>query len=77
MRTYAAANVNAGDTQATFALCNDAGTLLSSEPLSTNIPTAAGRETGAGFIATNSGTTATDLAHLDKMALAWGSDRIR
>jgi hypothetical protein len=69
--------VNSNASQVDFYLYNDGGTLLWTNNLTANIPTAAGRETGAGFIATNSGTTATDLVHLDYMALAWGSDRVR
>jgi hypothetical protein len=69
--------LNTDSGQETFAIYNDGGTLLWSDTLSTNIPTASGRETGAGLIATSLGTTATDLVHLDYMALAWGNDRVR
>jgi hypothetical protein len=60
-----------------FAVYNDSGTLLWSDTLSTNIPTAAGRLTGLGIIATNSGTTAVGLIDLDYMAVTWSSDRTR
>jgi hypothetical protein len=66
--------VNSNATSVTFYLYNDAGSLLGSQSLTTNIPTASGRETGAGFVATNSGTTATLLAYWDWMAL-WFNDR--
>jgi hypothetical protein len=39
------------------------------DSLSTNIPTAAGRELGEGFVGTNSGTTAYALARLDYLSV--------
>jgi hypothetical protein len=69
--------LNSAGTQVTFAIYNDSGTQLWSDTLSTNIPTASGRETHVGTMAINSGTTAIDLMHLDWMALAWSSDRTR
>jgi hypothetical protein len=69
--------VAANAASVTFALYDDSGALLWTDTLSTNIPTASGRETGAGIIGTNSGTSATDLYHLDYMAIGWGSDRTR
>jgi hypothetical protein len=61
--------VNSNATQVNFYVYNDSGTLLGSQSITTNIPTTAGRETGAGVIATNSGTTATLLAYFDWMAV--------
>jgi len=61
---------NAANTAVIFYLYNDAGTLLWTDTLSTNIPTASGREVGAAFVITNSGTTAIDLAHIDYMSFA-------
>lgn len=52
----------------TFALYDMAGASLGSATLNTNLPTASGRECGVGVIATNSGTTATDLIVLDYQA---------
>jgi hypothetical protein len=49
----------------TFTLLSEAGITLWTDTLSTNIPTAAGRETGHGIAATNSGTTAVALVDLD------------
>jgi len=57
--------VNADATRVDFYLYDEAGALLWSDFLTTNIPTAAGRETGHGLIATNSGTTAVALVDLD------------
>lgn len=59
--------VNAGATLVTFEVFSDAGTLLGSQTLATNIPTAPGRETGCGFVATNSGIVAADLIAADFM----------
>lgn len=59
----------------TYYIYNDAGTQLWTDTLTTNIPSA--RATGAGVNATNVGTTALDLLHLDYMALNWTSDRTR
>jgi hypothetical protein len=49
----------------TFTLLSEAGITLWTDTLSTNIPTAAGRETGHGITATNSGTTGVALVDLD------------
>jgi hypothetical protein len=45
--------------------------LLGSTSITTNIPTTTGRETGAGLVATNSGTTGTLLAYFDFMAVGY------
>jgi hypothetical protein len=63
--------INSNATQANFYVYDDSGTLLGSTNITTNIPTAAGRETGAGLVATNSGTTATLLAYFDFMAVGY------
>jgi hypothetical protein len=63
--------INSNATQANFYVYNENGTLLGSTSITTNIPTAAGRETGAGLVATNSGTTATLLAYFDFMAVGY------
>jgi len=66
--------VNSNATRVDFYLYDDAGNLLWTDYLTTNIPTASGRETGAGVVATNSGTTATNLINIDWMAI-WFKDR--
>lgn len=66
---HARITLNSDATLVTFEIYNDAGTLVWSNTLSTNIPKTSGREVGAGFIITNSGTTAITLAHLDYMAV--------
>lgn len=60
-------------TLATFQVFDDSGTELLNTTITTNIPTAAGRMTGAGIISTNSGTVATDLLHLDYMMVTFGT----
>ena len=68
--TWYRARVTVNSTSSvTFEVFNDAGTSLGSQSLTANIPTASGRECGAGFIATNSGTTATLLVWLDYQAV--------
>jgi hypothetical protein len=57
--------LNNNATLATFTILSESDVTLWTNTLSTNIPTALGRETGMGVISTNSGTTATDLIHLD------------
>ncbi len=64
-------SVNSAATSATCEIFNDSGTSLGTQTNSANIPTAAGRETAHGAIATNSGTVATALIDLDYMALFW------
>jgi hypothetical protein len=63
--------------RADFYLYDDAGTQLWTDNLTTNIPSAAGQETGAAIIGTNVGTTATDLYHLDWMAVYFTTARTR
>ena len=63
-----AISVNAAASTVTFVVWDSAtGNLLWVDSLSTNIPTASGRETALGLIATNSTTTATDLLHFDML----------
>lgn len=62
-------SVNAAASTITFTIFDDAGTQLGQQTVSTNIPTASGREVGFGSIATNSGTTATDLVNMDRQQL--------
>jgi len=61
--------VNSNATQVNFYVYDDSGTQLWTDSLTTNIPTALGRNTGAGVIATNSGITATALVYFDYMAV--------
>lgn len=61
--------LNAAATEATFTIYNMAGQVVWTATLATNIPTGASRETGAGFIATNVGTSAVTLAHLDFLGI--------
>jgi len=61
--------VNSNATQVDFYVYDDSGTQLGSQSITTNIPTTTGKETGAGVIATNSGTTATILAYFDWMGV--------
>lgn len=52
---------------------SDAGALLGSQDVTTNIPTASGRETGVVTTATNSGTVATDLIAVDHISVSWST----
>lgn len=61
--------LNADATRVDYFLWDDAGNLLWTDNLTTNIPTAAGRETGHGIVATNSGTTAVPLVDVDFLSL--------
>lgn len=63
--------VNRAASQVDFTLYDDNGNQLGTQSNTANIPTASGRETGHGVIATNSGTTATSLADIDFMSLEW------
>jgi len=62
-------SVNADASRVDYTLYDEAGSQLWTDYLTTNIPTSAGRETGCGVIATNSGTTAVALIDLDFMKL--------
>jgi hypothetical protein len=61
--------VNAAATRVDFYLYDGAGALLWTDNLTTNIPTAAGRELAHGIVATNSGTTAVALDDLDYLSI--------
>jgi len=61
--------VNADATSVTGYVYDAAGALISSQTITTNIPTAAGRECGAGIVATESTTTATAMVDLDFLYL--------
>jgi hypothetical protein len=62
--------LNADASLATFTLLSAAGAVLWTDTLATNIPTGATRYTGHGIVATNSGTTAVQLVHIDYQSLA-------
>jgi hypothetical protein len=61
--------LNADASRVDFYLFDDAGNQLWTDNLTTNIPTSAGRETGHGLVATNSGTSAVALVDLDLITL--------
>lgn len=63
-------SINADATLVTFSVYSDAGALLGSATLNTNIPTANLRETGWLTIITSSGTVAIELGHLDRMKMS-------
>ncbi len=57
--------VNSNATSVTGYIYDASGTLISSQTITTNIPTGSGREVGVGVIATESTTTATAMVDLD------------
>jgi hypothetical protein len=61
--------LNSTASTVTYSIYNLSGTQLWTDTLSTNIPTAVGRETSAGIVATNSGVSAVDLVHVDYMGI--------
>jgi len=63
--------VNKGATAVDFYIFSDAGNLLGSVQNTANIPTAAGRECGHGYVATKSGTTAQAIIEMDYMSIEW------
>lgn len=67
--------VNSNATQVNFDVWNDAGTSQFAANTTTNIPTASGRETAAGLIATSAGAVVADLLHLDFMGV-YLNDRV-
>jgi hypothetical protein len=62
-------SLNAAGTSATFSVYDDAGTLLGTQVVASNIPVAAGRELGWLTIMTSSGTVAIELGHIDRQVL--------
>jgi hypothetical protein len=61
----------------TCTIWNDAGAQLGSQTVTTNIPTAVGRELGVVVIGTNSGVAAVDLFALDYLSVGWNNNLIR
>lgn len=61
--------VNRGATAVDFYVFDDAGNQLGTQQNTANIPTGSGRETGHGYIATKSGTTAQSCIDMDYMSL--------
>ncbi len=68
---HARVRVNANATAVDYTIFDDSGTQLGTVQNTTNIPIAAGRETGVAFVATSAGTTATALCHLDYMSYCY------
>jgi len=70
--------MNSSATLATFEIFNSAGTSLftTNNTVASNIPTASGRETGVGIVATESSTTATDMVNLDYMSYSMGTTNV-
>jgi hypothetical protein len=60
--------VDSTATQIDFFLFDEASIQPSTNRLTADLPTTVGPESGSGYVA--SSTTATDLVHLDYMALA-------
>lgn len=60
--------LNSDATRADFYLYSEAGTQLWTDNVQANIPTDAGRNTGHGVVATNSGTTSVALIMMDFMS---------
>jgi hypothetical protein len=65
--------VNNDATSVKFEIFSDAGALLGSQAITTNIPTGAGRDTAAGFIVTSTIGSATAIYEMDYMR--FGSQR--
>jgi len=65
--------VNSNATSVKFEIFSDAGALLGTQSITTNIPTGAGRETGAGFICTSTVQNNTSIFDVDYMR--FGSTR--
>jgi hypothetical protein len=75
---YTASVVVVSPTQAVFTIFSEAGTQLWQETITTNIPTAVNRETGAGVIATESTTdAAADIVHIDYLQVSIERNLIR
>lgn len=54
-----------------FTVYSDAGAVLGTTQITANIPTVSGRECAPQFVATNVGTVATVLVHIDYMAFGY------
>ena len=69
--------VNNDATSVTFNIYSEAGTLLGTQSITTNIPTSSGREFSAAAYAINSGTTAVALLYVDFMSVQWTRPLVR
>jgi hypothetical protein len=63
--------VNSNATQVDFFIYDDSGTQLWTNNNTANIPTSSGRECGAGVVSTNVGVVATDILHVDYLAVGF------
>lgn len=72
---WSAIKINSDATLATFKVFNEQGTLLFTDTISTNIPTAINRDTGIGIIGSSSLSAATDLYSLDFMGFSLNTNR--
>jgi len=66
---HANITLNADATSATLILYSEAGAVLLTQTITTNIPTTSTYYTGAGFVATSTGTSARNIYYLDYMRL--------
>ncbi len=69
--------MNAAGTQADYSIIRENGTVAASGSITANLPTGAGRFTGMGIVATNSGTVVTDLVHIDHMYFGYAGNVAR
>ena len=74
-RLRIATNVDAS--RVDFYCYDEAGAELWTDNITTNIPTAAGREVGHGIVATNSGTTAVALCDIDYLSIEFARVLVR
>ena len=68
---HARIKLNATATAVDVTIFDDSGTQLGTVNITTNIPTASGRECGAGYIVTNAGVVATISGIIDYMAYGY------
>jgi len=69
--------VNSDATRVDFYLYAEDGSLLWTNYLTTNIPTADGRETGNAVVVFNTGTSATPLFYIDSLSMSIARDLVR
>lgn len=67
--------VNSDATSVNFAIFSESGSSLGSADVTTNIPTAAGRECGVGIVATSSLGSSLELVVLDRIDISFAAVR--
>lgn len=69
--------IDAGDSRANFGIYDESGSLLWSDSVTTNIPSGAARQTGAGIVTYSTIGSSRDLVYLDFLGFGYDYAQVR